>query len=167
MVGERIARVMTDKHGAKYKYKPRLIDRDMYARGISTTWAYTDMGWENTFIVELAAGFVTKASWIPDKSDEVMASVKVLLMEAATTKKSENVRILTPNSIGENVRLWNEFVGRESDLGITTNRFTHETIVATKAWQKQHGLKETGVVDRETMKLALSLGFAYKRKQLN
>uniref|UniRef100_A0A7S3V0P9 Peptidase M14 domain-containing protein n=1 Tax=Aplanochytrium stocchinoi TaxID=215587 RepID=A0A7S3V0P9_9STRA len=166
-LGKEMTKAISMRHGTKYVYKYRYVERDFTARGTSSGWAYTDMGWEKAYIVELAAGFVTRASWIQNKSDEVFSVVETLLKQAAKTTKEENIRVLTPNSVGENVRRWNDFLNDKMDVHILGNRFTKETLEATKVWQQKNGLQVTGIVDPDTLAKATDQGFEYKRKKLN
>jgi peptidoglycan hydrolase-like protein with peptidoglycan-binding domain len=79
-------------------------------------------------------------------------------------------RVLKPGDKGEDVRKWQLFlIHRMFMQEPAYGNFAERTTQGTKRFQKQHGLKQTGLFDAATEKKARSLGFvpcAGKRNRL-
>ena len=164
--GSALAEAMRSAQGRRgYWYAQRPLKRKKYSSGISTGWGYTEMGWEDSFTIELGAKggkFIMPAKWILIQAEEMLSAVKVALVKSSTTQKTKPVNVITPFTRGENSKKWQQFLQQRkyfpSHLRFSSV-FGPVTIKATKAWQRANEIEETGFLDFKSLALAIQQGF--------
>ena len=164
--GSALAGAMRNAQGRKgYWYAQRPQKRKKYSSGISTGWGYTEMGWEDSFTIELGAKggkFIMPAKWILIQAEEMLSAVRVALVKSSTSKAPNAVNVITPFSRGPNSRLWQQFLQQRkyfpSSLRLSSV-FGPVTMKSTKAWQRDNGLETTGFLDFQSLVIARQQGF--------
>lgn len=162
LLGKAYAAAMSSANGRNYVYTRRPEKRSKLSSGISSGWGLNEMGWEDSFTVELGGRFIMPAKSIVSKGKELLEVVKIALARSATTTKPVLPKVLAPFTSSSSVVQWQLFLRKE---GFFSPRYKiHKifggiVIKSTKAWQKKNGLAQTGFVDTDSLQLANSKGF--------
>ena len=101
------------------------------------------------------------ASWLKNKTDEVLTIIGLAFVEIATTDVPLNMRVLSKHSIGAPAVAWNRFLKDQGFLTEELAEFGKQTQKATMVFQKVNKVKPTGSVDPRTLEIARKKGFSY------
>ena len=162
LLGKAYAAAMASANGRNYVYTRRPEKRNKLSSGISTGWGLNEMGWEDSFTVELGGRFIMPAKTIVFRARELLEVVRIALTRSSTTTDAILPRVIAPFTSSPSVVKWQLFLRQQ---GCFPTRYKIHPIFggivikSTKTWQKRNRLQQTGFVDLDTLELARSKGF--------
>eukprot|EP00924_Labyrinthula_sp_SR-Ha-C_P006895 snap_masked-scaffold_8-processed-gene-3.58-mRNA-1 protein AED:1.00 eAED:1.00 QI:0/0/0/0/1/1/2/0/640 len=144
-VGRLLARAMSQKLQLKdrripYQYEFRPAKRGKFSSGISSGWGMNEMGWNNSYTVELGGKFIMRAEYIPQRGEELLAGVKAFVLSLGVTNSSVQRKKLFPGFKSLEVKQLNDFLASKGYMPRVRylDFFGRSTETAIKALQRKH-----------------------------